>query len=311
MSKKNPLFPGKYDIFESNSPVVAEIFKNNFDYTWHYPYFINGSDRKEWPLIPGENSKDDGSVIYKYNSEYFRCDEFKSDHDGLHILFGGCSETEGQGGNLEDSWSKILFDEIVETNKVDGYYSIGKSGFGWQKIISQTKVYISKYGKPDIMFVLLPNIGRFLDWSDSINDWFYRQQYPRFGDNLILDRSKDEINNPYVPTEQSPQEYKKMFVEFATSWRLFEDFCNEANINLIWAAWEPIDNYNFSKFNIFKNFVPIDKEEILNNIEKYRPNLKIGKYDLEKRDGHHGRIFHEVWASKMLDAAKLKGFLND
>jgi hypothetical protein len=80
---------------------------------------------------------------------------------------------------------------------------------------------------------------------------------------------------------------------------------------LVWGTWEPIDNYNFSRLNLFNNFVPLPKENIVPIIEKYRKNGKLAQFDLDKRDGHHGRLFHEYWADKMLEEAKRKGFIND
>ena len=66
---------------------------------------------------------DDGSVNYYYNTESFRCDEFKKDHDGLHILFAGCSETEGIGGNVEDAWPTMLLNKMKSKNS--GFFNIG------------------------------------------------------------------------------------------------------------------------------------------------------------------------------------------
>lgn len=303
---KSDLFPGKYEVPVGKSNAVSEIFDNNFDITWHRGHKFYNPTQREWAVIPGENSDDDGTVLYKYNNEYFRSDEFTDKHDGLHVLFAGCSETEGQGGNIDDSWGKILFDEVSKNNKASGFFNLGKAGYGWQKVISQTRIYIDRYGKPDNMFILLPNIGRSIEWSDDQNDWYVKQSYPKFGENKILDSD----NNPLI-SEQTPQEYKKLFIDFVTSWRLFEDFCEASNIKLVWASWEPIDDYNFSKLNLFKNFISIPKDNLVAIIEQYRKDAKLGERDIDKRDGHHGRLFHEYWADKMLKEAKRKGFLND
>jgi hypothetical protein len=72
-----------------------------------------------------------------------------------------------------------------------------------------------------------------------------------------------------------------------------------------------MDNYNFSKLNLFNNFIPLPKQDLPNIIDQYRKNAKLEKFDLDKRDGHHGRLFHEYWADKMLEEAKRKGFIND
>jgi hypothetical protein len=308
--KKN-IFPGDYEIFPGPSNVVSEIFQNNFDITWLQKYRDMGSSEREWTLLAGEHAEDDGSVKYKYNDDFFRSDNFSETHSGLHIVFAGCSETEGQGGNIEDSWGHILFEKIKQENNVSGFYNLGKSGFGWQKIISQTQLYIKKYKKPDFLFVLLPNVGRFIGWSSDRDMWTYKQQYPNIGENRSLDYPEKYENNEFTPTLQSPEEYRKMFMDFTFGWRLFEDFCSASEIKLVWGSWEPIDNYNFDKLKIFNNFVSLSEaqSDLPALVEKYRENIKLKPNDLEKRDGHHGRIFHEYWADSMLAEAKRKGFI--
>lgn len=303
---KKDIFPGDFEIFPSSSSSVSEIFKNQFDITWHQMHRDSGSNQRVWGLIEGEHSIDDGTVSYKYNNEYFRSDEFTANHSGRHLLFAGCSETEGQGGNIEDSWGHILFEKIQQCQDVSGFYNLGKSGYGWQKVINQVRLYISKYAKPDNLFVLLPNFGRSIDWSDEVNDWHAKQEYPRFGTNKMLDSTK----NIYL-SEQTVQRYKKSFVDFVISWRLFEDYCEAADIKLVWGTWEPIDNYNISKFDIFNNFVSLPKDDLPSMIDEYRGDAAVTDLDLDKRDGHHGRLYHEYWADKMLKEAQRRGFLND
>ena len=52
------------------------------------------------------NVVDDGSIIYKYNNHGMRCEDFKVLHEGKHILFAGCSYTEGASIEIENLWSK-------------------------------------------------------------------------------------------------------------------------------------------------------------------------------------------------------------
>jgi len=97
---------------------------------------------------------------YLLNSKNFRCDEFKKNHDGLHILFGGCSCTLGTGNDLENVWAYKLYNEIKKENKVSGYYNLGHKGGGIISIIHTILLYIENYGKPDVLFLLLPNAER-------------------------------------------------------------------------------------------------------------------------------------------------------
>lgn len=311
---RNPEFAKKeieFTILPTDGNVTNEIFNNDFDITWHHQDKKSGNPRREWTLLPGENSKDDGTVTYTYNDDYFRCDNFKKNHDGLHILFAGCSETEGMGGQIEDVWGKILLNKISSLNDVDGYFSIARAGYGWQKVITQTRVYISKYGKPDALFVLLPNIGRFVKWSDQRKDWIYKQTYPNFELSNMSNRVKDS-KDEFAPESMSSAEYKAMFIDFVISWRLFEDFCEEAGIDLIWATWDAIDNSNISNLsnhNIFKNFIPLKKDELQTRLFDMDMSIKISDRDLEKRDGHHGRLFHQFWADEFIKESRTRGII--
>ena len=299
---KEKILTEDFEIIPSHSSVVNEIFQNDFDITWHDGYKASGSTQRVWGIIPGENAKDDGTVSYHYNNDYFRSDEFVSEHNGRHVLFAGCSETEGQGGDIESSWGKILLNKI---DNVSGFYNLGKAGYGWQKVISQLRIYISKYGKPDNLFVLLPNIGRSIEWSEEDKAWYAKQFYPRLGPTKALG-----FQSMYL-SEQSVEQYKKTFIDFVISWRLFEDFCEAADIKLIWGSWQTIDDYNFSKLQLFKNFVALPKQQLPSLIDRYRENAKLEKFDLDKRDGHHGKLYHEYWADMMFEEANKRGFLDD
>lgn len=302
----SPTFPGKYDIVPSTSSVVAEIFNNEFDITWHQSHKMNNPAQRVWSIVEKEQSEDDGTVSYIYNDEYFRCDNFTDTHNGKHILFAGCSETEGQGGNIEDAWGNILYNKIKENKQLSGYYSIGKAGYGWQKVISQLRIYISRYGKPDMLFVLLPNMGRSIEWSEEESVWHAKQEYPNFWPGGV-----PPFNEDMYISQQLPDKYKKVFLDFVISWRLFEDFCLASGIKMVWGTWQAIDNYNFDKLNLFDNFVPLYEDRMLENIDHYREGAKVTTRDMKKRDGHHGRLFHEYWADQMLKEADRRGFLND
>lgn len=301
MSKQN--WPGDYEIVPNDNGIVEDIFSNGFDITWHHGHRRDNPTQRVWSHIEYEQGPDDGTVSYVFNNEYFRCDEFTNIHNGRHILFAGCSETEGQGGNLEDAWGNILLEEVKKTQNVSGYYNIGKSGYGWQKVITQLRVYIAKYGKPDNLFVLLPNMGRSIEWSIGGNMWHARQEHP-----ILHENEKSFEENMYMGI-QTPEKYKKTFIDFVISWRLFEDFCAASGINLLWGTWKDVDNYNIDKLNLFNNFVPLYDDDLFRNIERYRKDALLGDKDINKRDGHHGRLFHEFWADRMLQEATKRGFL--
>ncbi len=280
-----------YRLEKINEGNVKDIFFNTFDITW-----MQGPDRpkRDYTLLPIENAIDDGEVSYFYNEDFYRCDNFKSNHTGKHILFAGCSNTEGVGSPLNTVWSKMLYDELSNNHDMDGFYSIARSGYGWQKIITNFMIYVNKYGFPSHLLVLLPNITRFYIWEKETKGWQYVQRYPG--------RGSDEI---------SISEYYQRFIDFIISWKLFEQYCKDNNVNLIWSTWDDIDANNIIVANQSKTFFDLNKSGFKDFIKIKRPNLKTNKHDISRRDGHSGILWHEYWLQGFKDEIDRTGFFND
>lgn len=113
--------------------------------------------------IIGQNNvwlKNNYGIEYFLNSDGLRSDEFKKDHDGEHIIFAGCSNTFGKGTEYKDTWAYQVYEEISQTRKTSGYYNLGLNAGTIIEIIFQIFAYISKYGKPDTIFLFLPEVER-------------------------------------------------------------------------------------------------------------------------------------------------------
>lgn len=273
-----------------HSTNIQDILDNDFDITF---FRTDGEPlSKTLTLLPSEQNqsiKDDGSVVYQYNDEYFRCDNFISDHKNTHILFAGCSQTEGAGGPLEAAWPTIMLDLIRSRGiETEGLYSIAKSGFGWEKIISSFMVYAKKYGFPDHLFVLLPNLGRYYSWNESLNQYRYVQKYPT----KMSTYGEDHI---------TPKEYFESLMHFAINWKLFLEYCKTNGVNVIWSTWYYEDLENFTNLGIDDQMIRLSKQNEIEYIENsYKSGRPIGKHDIAKRDGHAGIIINEYWATEFL-----------
>jgi hypothetical protein len=266
---------------------TKDVFLNKFDITWAE----GNPDQKEFTKLPIEKiteQQDDGSINYYYNNEFFRSDDFKKDHKGFHILFAGCSQTEGVGGNIEDIWTNFLYNKIKASNNVCGFYSIARAGYGWQKIISNFLVYIKKYGKPDFLFILLPNVGRMYEWENGSNSWTYKQKYP----NVFIDTIKEKNEIGF-----SEEDYNKCLIDFKISWTLFEEFCKANNIKMLWSTWDQLDNDNFKIMGTGENYLEITDQEKMNKyFENYISKNKLKVDDLNRRDDHYGTLYNRYWA---------------
>lgn len=97
------------------------------------------------------------------NKHGLRSDDFKKEHDGLHILFAGCSVTFGDGMFEEYSWPMITYNKIKETEKVSGYYNVALNGANHIDIYGQVWAYIKEIGDPDVIFINFPDLGRLVE----------------------------------------------------------------------------------------------------------------------------------------------------
>lgn len=292
---------------------VDDVFYNNFDITWMKAEsnIRNGSPRT-FTRLPIENAQDDGSVLYEYNEDYFRCDNFKNAHQNTpHILFAGCSQTEGVGAPLETVWSKLVLNSISPQS---GFYSIAKSGYGWQKIITNFMIYVDRFGAPDYLFALLPNVGRFFEWDKISNSYIYVQRYPNGHVEQDAPHSykKDEHGNFTSILEErrlEEEEHKKFFIDFVIGWKTFERYCDAIGTKVIWSSWDYQENRNYKKAGVFSGYVDLTVEGFSDFIKEKRPDGKLEKFDLSRRDGHSGILENEYWQSVFVDAIRKREWL--
>ena len=288
-----------FDLINEESS-FTDLTKNKFDLS----QFLGVKENKilHKALSETEIKDTDKSVEYKYNDMFFRSDNFTTSHDGLHILFSGCSESEGVGDNIENAWTNILYNKISQDTKCSGFFNLSRSGWGWSKIITNALIYFEKYGYPDVYFILLPNHQRMhkfykKDTGDSF--WKHEQLYPKGSYAKISNNN----NNEKIFSEE--KEYNEDFIKFLLSWKLFNKICTDNNIKLIFSTWDELDSDNIANLNMFENFLNMD----LNNncgtyINKWYESNKKNKTDLKKRYGHHGVVIHNFWADSFYSVWK-------
>lgn len=284
---------------------APDIFSNKLDTTW-MGFFPDGHDFScTMPIIPVEHGgEDDGQVEYSYNKQGFRCDDFSSVHDGKHILFAGCSQSEGVGSPIDTVWTKLLANNLGATN----FYSIARAGYGWQKIISNYTIYAESFGHPEYLFVLLPNVGRLFEWQEKENQWYYVQRYP----NGELGKGPGERNGQILQEFSiSKSDHRRLFIDFVAAWKMFEKYLESNGVKMIWASWDYKENNNYMRANFSKNYLHLTPESLQNYIMKARPNGKLEKHDMLRRDGHDGILIHEWWLESFKAEISRRGFFND
>jgi hypothetical protein len=241
----------------------------------------------------------DDSVRYSFNSLGFRSDEFTDYHDGEHVLFAGCSETEGQGGNLESLWAYMVYKKLSETKKISGFFNLSRGGWGHDLIIANIIQYIKRYGKPDKIYMLLPNMSRDFDWQGLEN----KEEYYIYSIKTTFFSVKPFIlPDGTVRQKQKLKEQRDLVTKFINLIKLFEEYCVSNNIELVWSTYSIPDGRNYKNLNVFNNFIDMsDADEIISKSKNlFKEELYNKKNIINKRDGHQGYLFHYHWAQKFL-----------
>ena len=275
---------------------LSETISDKFDLSWH-----KGTDVLEETITKSEMKMgviDDKTVLYKYNSNFFRSNEFTKNPLRPHVLFAGCSQTEGIGGNLDTVWPTIFLQNSNIEDKT--LYSLSKSGWGWQMIMDNIRIYIREYSKPDYVFILLPNISRRFEFNTmNANDYCYMQRYPKLPGGPSQKEDANILSN---------SEYFESLMNFVIGWRFFIDYCNLNNIKILWSTWYYNDLENLKTLNMLdSSYVSMDIDSQVDYIAtQYQSGWQKTEHDLRKRDGHAGTLINMYYADCFLKAAKEK-----
>jgi hypothetical protein len=233
--------------------------------------------------IRSNDGSDHYSEEYKneFNSFGFRSDEFTNKHNGKHILFMGCSETQGSNEDLNSCWAYILYNKIKTKENVSGYFNIASIGSGIIPQIMKAQEYIKKFGKPDEILFLSPEPYRTLKYSKT-------------------DARVEHSNiTPEVYEECDISDMLEIFSYNATIIQMFESFCETLNIKLLWSTWASHEEYIFDGYG-FKNYFNLHMTNVsLENLyELYADESRTIDNNFLKKDKHKGIVFHRYWAEK-------------
>lgn len=286
---------------------APDLFLNEFVNPWSESFVHeSGSYKKTLTILPteGPDTVDDGRIVYNFNHDGFRSEDFTKTHTGIHILFSGCSNSEGVGSPLETIWTKKLYNQIAQHTDTSGFFSLAKAGHGWQKIIVNFMIYGEKYGFPEFFFVMLPNIARFWDWSPKERMWYHVQSRPLKTQSYWQNYTKVGQDNFLTPRIVTPEAHKKDFINFYFGWKMFQKFCESKGVKMLWGCWDYPESINHNTFQNSKNYVHLTIEESVKFINKARPTGKFEVDDLCRRDGHLGQLEHEYWMTKFLERIK-------
>lgn len=224
---------------------------------------------------------------FKINSKNYRSDEFIENHDGVHVLFSGCSHALGEGLADKERWSEIVYDKIKTETKCSGYFNIAKMGNSIQACVINIFKYIEKFSKPDVIFFGVPEINRSIIFSKNVQ---------LFKDIIYINKAKLPDN-------------ADLYFDSYNYYKILELFCKYNNIELI--SFDA-DIQSPQTLSLKKDFVNFNTYHDLNSrvameyIHEYSEKNN-GKFDIIARDRcHYGLAVNEFIGKELYKIYKEK-----
>lgn len=286
--------PGSDKVFSNNN--LSNYKKNYFD---SENYYVTQN-------VGYTNVIDlDPDFDYHINLHGFRSQHFKPvDNKKITILTGGCSHSFGEGLPNNLRWQSFLKNYFNENNIE--MFDVSSMGASSRLIIRNIFAFIRNYGKPNYIFLVLPDLAR---------DFIYLEQIKQF-----INGHADSNHLINKNTVRQLKEFSKNFDAYNSAmqvieymWQL-EEFCKYADIKLFWSTWCTESAKFFNASNLFKNYLmlnfnifsemnsnyidndKIDKLLINNKIQEKSLISNIKKYWYFANDGNHYGVFftHEI-----------------
>lgn len=134
----------------------------------------------------------DREIIYKFNSDGFRCDEFDTTGG---IAFFGCSFTMGEGAPLENTWPYLVAKSLNLP-----YYNFGLSGSSADMNVRLALHYLPKL-KPSIVVFLYPPDDRIEYIKDEYPQHLMASQMIDLDLNLVVDQFEAEYYKRWISSD--------------------------------------------------------------------------------------------------------------
>ena len=228
--------------------------------------YVIDSDNYTHTKIWSSHDKN-SNLTYKLNNFLFRSRHFeKLNSNNTNILFSGCSQTFGEGLPEKYMWTNLLMEKIKEKNILNNVldYNLAVPGESIDSCIKNLIGFIEEYGKPNYIFLCLPDLGRSIFYSEKYKEYNIFYMHPGFF----------YINDPQKRKMMQEYKYENNIQRHSLTIKLFESYCKEAGIDLFWTTWDTEDAklYNQLDFDNFFYFKELDmnilnKKENINGYE--------------------------------------------
>jgi hypothetical protein len=227
-------------------------------------------DKTLWPNYFADRNTE--ILQEELNSHGYRSNSFINKHDGKHVLFLGCSYTWGSGLFIEETWPKIVYNNISNNEKLSGYFNMAYPGDSVFSQVSNAFKYFKNFGNPQVIFFNVPDLNRFYGYSKT---------------------SKSIVK---ILTEQNDNG----LISFLAGqyYYMLEQYCNANNIQLFSFSWS-YENKEIKNAGIedSKTFYKINIKDLFHFTKQYKKDHHgEDALELARDNAHLGRSDHAYWA---------------
>lgn len=228
-------------------------------------------------------------ILYKLNKHFFRSQHFKNlNQEDINILYTGCSWTFGSGLPENLMWTNFLTNKIQSENinkKVESF-NVALPGAPIFSVIKNAMSFIRNYGKPTYIFMIVPPVSRDLLYDPEFNEYFQTVVHR----NYFEEEGTRRFFLDYVINHR----HENSILKAVETIKMFEDFCNAADIKLIWTNWhypesriyEEIDFNNYMKSD--QNFRQLKQGWSKDDTPYYDNPKKMDYWEVAQDDNHPG-----------------------
>lgn len=280
----------------SEMPIVNKDFYNYIDMTDKVrPAIRNHEPNTTIYLTITEKKKNiekDPDHTYRLNNVGHRSDDFNVlNKENLNILFAGCSTTFGEGVKEKHRWTNRVYEELKKDNPNIGPLNVlAYPGFGIDVITHNIFKYIDNYGIPDVIFLLIPDYFRLIQYSPE--DLVIHP-------NIVIDYRTGTLKGDYFTEE--------LFFIYQRYVRILDIMCRVNNIKLYIGTWDSKTDAELKQLGVdsFKTIL-FDFNKLLDSSHYQKIAESTAKEDkpylYDSRDGDHpGILIHEYFAQRFLE----------
>jgi hypothetical protein len=151
-----------------------------------------------------------------------------------------------------------------------------------------------RYGAPDILLIIFPNIERKICWVDN---------------KFKLKNKKTEIELNTNLSDDQKQYFEDLYSACLTYMQL-SLFCKILKIKLLFSTYDSVDSLGIKTLFNFPEFISINNS---NDFMKYAQTLteyeKREDLFIRRDNSHRGVAFHKFWAKRFIDKLEDDGII--